>query len=205
VADHIVCDGFPCEDVIHKRFSLSPLEVDAESIRCVMVSESPAADPADDFYAPGEPFFMETTLQAFAMAGVPVSSMGDILKLGVYITTAIKCAKIEYAVPTAAIKTCSRLLEAELDLFSNLVVIVAMGDVAIRALNGIGRKRTGARVIPAGSTYKLRGPEYFLDEIRVLPSYLQTGKSFLIEKSKQKMIAEDLRTALQLIGHQLSE
>ena len=39
-----------------------------------------------------------------------------------------------------------------------------------------------------------------LDGIRVLPSYLQTGKSYLIEKSKRRMIAEDLRTALELIG-----
>lgn len=201
VADHIVCDGFPCEDLVHERFSVSPLEIDAASITCVMVSESPAADPADDFHAPGEPFFMATTSQAFADAGYPVSSMDDILKLGVYITTAVKCAKTAYAVPTTAIKTCSRLLEAELGLFPNLKVIVAMGDVAIRSLNEVGRRTTGKRVIPTGSIYKLRGPEYSLNGIRVLPSYLQTGKSFLIEQSKQKMIAEDLRTALQLIGH----
>jgi uracil-DNA glycosylase len=145
---------------------------------------------------------METTLQAFTDAGLPVSSMDDIVELGIYVTTAVKCAKTEYAVPSAAIKTCSRLLETELDLFPNLEVILAMGDVAIRAVNEIGRRRTGVRVIPAGSTYQLRGPEYTLDGIQVLPSYLQTGKSYLIEKSKQRMIAEDLRTALQLIGLQ---
>jgi len=202
VADYVMCQEFPCEDVIHGRFTVSPMEIDAQSIRCVMVSESPAPDPANDFHASGEPFFMETTLQAFADAGFPVSSMDDILELGIYITTAVKCAKIEYAVPTAANKTCSRLLETELDLFPNLEVILAMGDVAIRAVNEIGRRKTGVRVIPAGSTYKLRGPEYTLDGIQVLPSYLQTGKSYLIEKSKQRMIAEDLRTTLQLIGLQ---
>jgi uracil-DNA glycosylase len=202
VADYVMCQEFPCEDVIHERFTVSPIEIDAQSIRCVMVSESPAPDPANDFHASGEPFFMETTLQAFTDAGLPVSSMDDIVELGIYITTAVKCAKTEYAVPTAAIKTCSRLLETELDLFPNLEVILAMGDVAIRAVNEIGRRKTGVRVIPAGSTYQLRGPEYTLDGIQVLPSYLQTGKSYLIEKSKQRMIAEDLRTALQLIGLQ---
>jgi uracil-DNA glycosylase len=202
VADYVMCQEFPCEDVIHERFTVSPIEIDAQSIRCVMVSESPAPDPANDFHASGEPFFMETTLQAFTDAGLPVSSMDDIVELGIYVTTAVKCAKTEYAVPSAAIKTCSRLLETELDLFPNLEVILAMGDVAIRAVNEIGRRRTGVRVIPAGSTYQLRGPEYTLDGIQVLPSYLQTGKSYLIEKSKQRMIAEDLRTALQLIGLQ---
>jgi hypothetical protein len=205
VSDHIICQDFPCEDLVHERFTVSPLEIDAQSIRCVMVSESPAPDPATDFYAPGEPFFMETTLQAFANAGFLVTSMDDILEMGVYITTAVKCAKIEYAVPTTAIKTCSRLLETEISLFPNLEVILAMGDVAIRAINEIGRRKTGGRVIPAGSTYKLRGPEYSLNGIRVFPSYLQTGKSFLIEKSKQRMIAEDLRTALRLIGHQAAD
>ena len=105
------------------------------------------------------------------------------------------------AVPTAAIKNCSRLLEAELGLFPNLSVILAMGDVAIRAINEIGRRRTGRRIIPAGSTYKIRGPDCLLEGIRVFPSYLQTGKSFLIEKSKRKMIAEGLRSALLMIGH----
>lgn len=200
IVDHIACRGFPCEDVVPERFTIPPMEVDAQSIRCVLVSEAPAPDPAEDFHAPGEPFFLKTTAQAFAEAGFPISSMSDVLELGVYTTTAVKCGKIEYSIPTAAIKTCSGLLEAELSLFPNLTVILAMGDVAIRAINEIGRRQTGRRVIPAGSTYKLRGPEYFLNGIRVFPSYLQTGRSFLIEKSKRKMIAEDLRTALGVIG-----
>jgi hypothetical protein len=32
------------------------------------------------------------------------------------------------------------------------------------------------------------------------PSYLQAGPSFFIEKSKRKMIAEDIHTALQLVN-----
>lgn len=201
ITDHIACADFPCQEMVLARFTVPPLEIDARSIRCVIVSEAPAPDPADDLHAPGEPFFMETTSHAFADAGHPISSVDDLVELGVYPTTAVKCGKPGYAVPTAAIKNCSLLLEAELGLFPNLSVVVAMGDVAIRAINEVGRRRTGTKVIPAGSTYKIRGPEYYLQGIRVFPSYLQTGRSFLIEKSKREMIAEDLRAALGLIGH----
>ena len=60
-------------------------------------------------------------------------------------------------------------------------------------------QQTGKRLIPSGSTYKLRRHQYAYQGVRVFPSYLQTGKSFLIEKSKQKMIAEDIRAALGLL------
>jgi hypothetical protein len=33
----------------------------------------------------------------------------------------------------------------------------------------------------------------------VFPSYLQAGKAFYIEKSKRRMIAEDIRAAMQLL------
>lgn len=74
-----------------------------------------------------------------------------------------------------------------------------MGDVAIKAFNYIVKRSTGKRIIPSGSTYKIRKNTYFFEEKQVFPSYLMTGKSFLIEKSKQRMIAEDIRNALALI------
>lgn len=79
VASRIRCPEFPCHDVVHERFSVSAMDVDAASIRCALVCEAPAADPADDLHAPGESFFMRTTLRAFADAGLPASSMGDTL------------------------------------------------------------------------------------------------------------------------------
>jgi len=56
-----------------------------------------------------------------------------------------------------------------------------------------------ARVIPDGSTYRIRGGKYYFRGIRVFPSYLQAGPSFFIEKSKRKMIAEDIAEALSLV------
>ena len=54
------------------------------------------------------------------------------------------------------------------------------------------------RVCVYGSTYKIRGGEYFFRGKRAFPSYLQAGPSFFIEKSKRKMIAEDIAAALSL-------
>jgi uracil-DNA glycosylase len=71
-----------------------------------------------------------------------------------------------------------------------------MGDTAIRAMNYIAKRNIGKPIAPSGSTYKIRKGEYFYKQFRVFPSYLQTGKSYLIEKSKRKMIAEDIKTAL---------
>ena len=199
IGDHLECRDFPCDDLRHERFTLPPAELDPARVEIIMISEAPPQDPDDYFYSPGNPFYLQTTLQAFRDAGAHVSSMQDILDLGVYITTAVKCAKTGYSIKAGPIRNCSQLLEAELALFPNMKAILLMGDVAIKALNYIAKRKTGARVIPSGSTYKIREHDYYYGAIRVFPSYLQTGKSFLIEKSKQKMIAEDLRAALRLL------
>jgi uracil-DNA glycosylase len=87
----------------------------------------------------------------------------------------------------------------ELALFTNVQVFLLMGDVAIKAVNYIAARAGQGRVIPAGSTYKIRGSEYFFRGKRAFPSYLQAGPSFFIEKSKRKVIAEDIATALRLV------
>lgn len=90
-------------------------------------------------------------------------------------------------------------LEAEIAQFPNLKVMLLMGDVAIKALNLIARRRTGKACISTGSTYKIRDQGFFFEGIRVFPSYLQTGKNFLIEKAKQRMVADDLQRAFDWV------
>jgi uracil-DNA glycosylase len=119
---------------------------------------------------------------------------------GVYFTTAVKCAKKDYGIQADTIRQCSFLLEKELSLFPNVKALMLMGDVAIKALNYIAQRAGEKRVIPAGSTYKLRKNEYFFRGIRVFPSYLQAGPSFFIEKSKRRMIAEDIAAALRMVA-----
>jgi uracil-DNA glycosylase len=119
----------------------------------------------------------------------------DLLGMGGRLTTAVKCAKTGYAIQTNTVKQCSMLLERELALFPKAKVILLMGDAAIRALNEIARRAGEGRIIPAGSTYKIRAQKYLWRGMRVFPSYLQAGLSFFIEKSKRRMIAEDIAAA----------
>jgi uracil-DNA glycosylase len=130
-----------------------------------------------------------------------VSSIQDILGLGVYLTTAVKCGKTGYGIKAGPIKECSRILEEEIALFPSVKAFLLMGDVAIKAINAIARRGGERRVIPAGSTYKIRGGEYFFRGRRAFPSYLQAGPSFFIEKSKRRMIAEDIAAALALVEY----
>ena len=194
------CQGFPCTDVKHDCYVVPNVDIDPAKISILLISEAAPADLADYYYAPGDPLFARTTVQAFQDAGAQVSSIQDILNLGVYLTTAVKCGKTGYGIATGTVKTCSSILEQELALFPNLKVLLLMGDVAIKAVNEIARRTGQPRVIPAGSTYKIRGGEFYFQGKRALPSYLQAGPSFFIEKSKRKMIAQDIATALRLIS-----
>ena len=74
-----------------------------------------------------------------------------------------------------------------------------MGDVAKKAFNKITKKTMKKNIVPAISTYKLRKTELYSGNIRILPSYIMTGKNILIEKSKFAMAAEDIALMLKLI------
>ena len=200
VCDQVTCTEFPCVDVNHDLYRVPDVELDPQQFSMVLISEAAPPDPADYYYAGGDPLFQQTTVQAFRDAGAEVASVQDILNLGVYLTTAVKCGKTAYGIKAATVKACSGLLDTELELFSNARVFMLMGDVAIKALNNVARRHGEPRVIPAGATYKIRGKEYYFRGKRAFPSYVQAGPSFFIERSKRRMIAEDLATALALVG-----
>lgn len=199
VSKWLKCETFPCIDVKHDRYVIPDVEIKPETISIIMISEAAPENPEDYYYTKGDPLFQRTTVQAFRDGGADVSSIHDIINLGVYLTTAVKCGKTGYGIKTDTIKACSLLLEKELGFFPNSRVFMLMGDVAIKAINTIAKRTGGNRVIPAGSTYKIRGGEYFFQGKRAFPSYLQAGPSFFIEKSKRRMIAEDITAALKII------
>jgi len=199
VSEYVGCIQFPCADVKHECYVVPDVDVRPQDVSIVMISEAAPASPADYYYAGGDAVFQQTTVQAFNDAGAAVTSIHDILGLGVYLTTAVKCGKTGYGIKAATIEECSRILERELALFPSVKVFLLMGDVAIKAINYIARRAGEGRVIPAGSTYKIRDREYFFRGARAIPSYLQAGPSFFIEKSKRRMIAQDIATALSLV------
>jgi uracil-DNA glycosylase len=200
VNEYVKCRNFPCDDVRHECYIIPDIDIKPENFSIVMISEVTPSKPDDYYYTEGESLFQQTTVQAFNDAGVNVSSIKDILNLGIYLTTAVKCGKTGYGIKTGTIKECSTILEKELALFPEIKVLMLMGDVAIKAINEIARIAGEKRVIPAGSTYKIRGQEYLFRGKRVFPSYLQAGPSFFIEKSKRRMIAEDIKEAMKLVN-----
>jgi uracil-DNA glycosylase len=198
-SDTVGCKNFPCIDVNHLSYIIPGVEVEAKRVSIVLISESAPEKLADYYYAAGNPIFAETTLMAFNEAGVRVSSIQELIQRGVYLTSAVKCAKTAYGIRFSTIAECSRLLESELSLFPNVKACLLMGNVAIKAINLIAKRSGEARPVPAGSTYKIRGNEFYFRGKRVFPSYLQAGASFFIEKSKRRMIAEDISSAWSLV------
>lgn len=178
---------------------LNDVAVDPARIRAVMINEVVPADPAQDFYGTCGAEYLSTTLPLFQQAGLEVRTIQDILDMGVYITNAVKTPKSAYAIEKSAIEESLPYLEAELALFPNLQVIMLMGDVAKKMVNTIVKKDTKKNVIPSGSTYKIRSEQYRWGNIRVMPSYIITGGNLLIEKSKVRMITEDIAVMAEII------
>ncbi len=193
------CKKFPCIDVRHESYIIPDMGINPQNVPLIMISEAAPANRNDYYYSKGESLFQQTTVQAFNDAGANASSIQDLLDLGVYFTTAVKCGKTGYGIKSSTIKECSFILENELSLFSEVKVFMLMGDAAIKAFNYIAVRSGVGRVIPVGSTYKIRKQEYFFQDKRVFPSYLQAGPSFYIEKSKRRMIAEDISNALNIL------
>ncbi len=169
------------------------------SFRILLIAEALPENAADYFYTSTDSLYVQNTIRAFQQANFPVHSIADITNLGVYLTVAVKEARPGVSMPRELIEKYVLVLEEEITQFSNLKVLLLMGDVAIKAVNLISRRKTGKICIPAGSTYKIRDQEYFFEGMRVFPSYLQTGKNFLIEKAKQRMVADDIRRAFEWI------
>lgn len=178
---------------------LNNIDIDPLTIKAIMINEVVPSDPSQDFYGTPDADYLKTTIPLLQGAGADVTSIQDILKMGIYITNAVKTPKTEYAIEKSSIENSLSYLEAEISLFPNIMVIMLMGDVAKKSFNMIAKKTIKKNVIPAVSTYKLRNSEIYYNGIRVMPSYIMTGGNILIEKSKVTMATEDIATMLKII------
>ena len=195
---NITCD-FSCLDVIVKKhFQRSMAKKD--NIKLILISEALPQSIEDYFDGKDEAKFLKNTNMIFNSLGFKYQTYNDYLESGIYLTTAIKCIKKDYLVSSETIRNCSLNLEKELDEFVNKSVIMLMGDFAIKSMNYIWKRKYNERIIPTGSTYKIRNGIYESNGIRFFPSYTQTGESFGLEKSKVKMIEEDVAKAMKVIN-----
>lgn len=176
-----------------------PEEIERKGIKIVIICDAPPKNKGDYFYSSQDSLYIVNTINAFNNAGVKVKNIKDIIEKGVYLTVAVKSPRKSLTIPAKVINEHSYALEEELNIFPNIKAILLMGDTAIKSLNYISQRTTGKKVIPSGSTYKIKSGKFYYKNIRVFPSYLQTGKNFLIEKSKQRMVAEDIKNAFKLI------
>lgn len=178
---------------------LNNIDISPSAIKAIMINEVVPSDPLQDFYGLPDADYLKTTIPLLQGAGTAVTSIQDILQMGIYITNAVKTPKTEYAIDKSSIESSLPYLEAELSLFPNTKVIMLMGDVAKKAFNMITKKSTKKNAVPAVSTYKLRNSELYYKGIRVMPSYIMTGGNILIEKSKVAMATEDIAIMLEII------
>ncbi|MDD6049674.1 MAG: uracil-DNA glycosylase [Clostridiales bacterium] len=181
------------------QLQISDIDVDPASVQAILINEVVPADPAQDFYAGEGSEYAESAIALFRRAGVQLDSMADILHMGIYLTNAAKTPKSAYAIDPARIEESLPWLSAERSLFPHVQVILLMGDVAKKMVNTLAKRQTGRNVIPSGATYKLRHTPYHWGEIRVMPSYVMTGGTLLIEKSKAAMITEDIAAMAELL------
>ena len=188
-------------DISHPELIQVPdAVIETDDIRIVMISEVVPQNPADYFYSRHpDPAFLQTTLPILNAAGLDVRGMEDILRHGIYITTAVKTPKEGYTIPTEVISSQLPLLEQELEWFGSAKAILLMGDVAKKAFNMIVKKKTKKNLIPSQPTYRIRDNEYRYGHARVFPSYIITGGNLLIEKGKVEMIRQDVAAALSLL------
>ena len=101
---------------------LNNIDVDPLTIKAIMINEVVPSDPLQDFYGSPDADYLKTAIPLLQGAGAEVASIQDVLKMGIYITNAVKTPKTEYAIDKSSIETSLPYLERELSLFPNIKV-----------------------------------------------------------------------------------
>ncbi|WP_416326557.1 uracil-DNA glycosylase family protein [[Eubacterium] hominis] len=171
-----------------------------DNIVVVFVNECAPMNDQDDFYGKEDGEYANSVKALFKGTSLEGKEMIQLKELGFYFTNVCKKPKSETNITKELLQRYADQLEEELKQFPNVKVYMLMGDTAIQTYTYLNRKHKKKRVIPAGSTYKLRKDRYMDGEIRVFPSYIMTGKNLKIEKSKITMIREDIQRMLKYLN-----
>lgn len=167
--------------------------LDCKAVRLLLLTDGYPPDPHHHYiFSDPNTLAWQNTRGVLSALGVEAASFQQLLDRGILIVPSLDSVVPPKVMPPQIASAGDRL-EALLGLLPNLAAIGLMGDVAIAAFNHMHKRLTGTRLIPAGSTYRLRCQDYFWGVVQVFPSYLYTGKSYVIERSKRKMIAEDMQ------------
>ncbi len=109
------------------------IDIDPPGIKAIMINEVVPTDHSQDFLWASRRGLHENAILLFQKAGIDVSSIQEILQLGIYITNAVKMPKTEYAIEKSSIEKSLPYLEKKCRC-SQHQVIMLMGDVAKRRL-----------------------------------------------------------------------
>ena len=107
ISTEVRCIDFPCLDTRRASYLVPDVDLDPAKVSILLISEAAPENLADYYYAGKNALFAQTTLLAFQDAGAKVASIQDILDLGVYLTTAVKCGKTGYGLATDTIQHLS--------------------------------------------------------------------------------------------------
>ena len=83
---------------------LNNIEIDPLTIKAIMINEVVPSDPLQDFYGSPGANYLKTTIPLLQGAGAEVHSIQDILKMGIYITNAVKLQRQNMPLKKAVLK-----------------------------------------------------------------------------------------------------
>lgn len=193
----------------HQLFSDHPYEVLGRRFTCrpgrvkvLLLTDAYPGDPAEHYVHQRDGTLpWENTRRIFGEAGIDLSSFQDLLDHGVMQEVCLDIPRPDKITADTYTTALPRLEQLFTDLPA-LRAVGLMGDVAIRAFNLWYRKETGSRrgLIPSIPTYRIHGQAFVWRDLHVFPTYLHTGGSFLIERSKQRMVAETVARLVSFLS-----
>jgi uracil-DNA glycosylase family 4 len=138
--------------------------------------------------------FLMRALHRAGFASQPTSlSRDDGLRLeGCYITAAVRCVPPDNRPSPAEFANCSRYLDREFELLTNLRAVLALGQLAFKAYLGYARSRghgVGGVRFSHGSRVEFRGIPSLYGSYHPSPRNTYTGKL------SQSMLVEVLEAA----------